>query len=97
MCNVGHQLQHLRHLLEKKRMAVGEAIESWQKFLHMHAAVSQWFRDKGVLLGESLAAFATIGETKQKLQVGMFFTWTLNAPSAPTLGSKFCLSDCFVL
>ena len=35
----------------------------------MHAAVSQWSRDKGALLGESLALFATIAETKQKLQV----------------------------
>ena len=67
--NVGHQLQHLRHLLEQKRMAVGEAMDSWQKFLHMHAAVSQWSKDKRALLDESLAAFATIAETKQKLQV----------------------------
>ena len=69
MSNVGHQLQHLRHLLEQKRMAVGEAMDSWQKFLHMHAAVSQWSKDKKALLDESLAAFAAIAETKQKLQV----------------------------
>ena len=69
MSNVGHQLQHLRHLLEQKRMAVGEAIDSWQKFLNMFAAVSQWSKDKRALLDESLAAFATIAETKQKLQV----------------------------
>ena len=35
----------------------------------MHAAVSQWSRDKGALLAESIAVFATIAETKQKLQV----------------------------
>ena len=34
VCNVGHQLQHLRHLLEQKRMAVGEAIG---KHPHMSA------------------------------------------------------------
>ena len=72
--NVGHQMQHLRHLLEQKRMAVGEAIDSWQKFLNMFAAVSQWSKDKRALLDESLAAFATIAETKQKLQVGTFRT-----------------------
>ena len=68
VANVGHQVQHLRHLLEQKKMAVGEAMDSWQKFLDMHGAVTQWAADKSAFLAESLA-FATLGETKQKLQV----------------------------
>ncbi len=67
-CNSAtQQLSRVRHLLEQRRMAVGEAIDAWQKFLDLHAAVVAWAADKSAFLAHSVF-FPTLGQTKQRVQ-----------------------------
>ena len=46
---------------------IGEALDSWRRFLDMHSGVMSWSADKSNFLQEPLV-FSTLAAAKQKLQ-----------------------------
>ena len=65
--NTTEQFSHLRRLLEQKKVSVGEAIDSWQKFLDLHRSVLSWAAERKAFCEEPLD-FPSLSLAKNKLQ-----------------------------
>ena len=51
----------------EKKTAVGDCIDSWQRFLQLHAAVKSWCEEKEEFVNQSLT-FNNLSGAKLKLQ-----------------------------
>ena len=65
--NLTAQLGQLKQLIQDKKNAANDAIDAWQRFLQLHAAVKSWCGEKEVFLTEPFT-FTNLSTAKLKLQ-----------------------------
>ena len=65
--NLTDQLGQLKQLIQDKKNAANDAIDAWQRFLQLHAAVKSWCGEKEVFLTEPFT-FTNLSTAKLKLQ-----------------------------
>jgi chromosome segregation ATPase len=59
-------LAHVRHSLEQRKMAVGEAVDGWKRFLDLHDGLVHWCEEKKALC-DAEASLPTLGQARQRL------------------------------
>eukprot|EP00096_Caligus_rogercresseyi_P014034 TRINITY_DN6581_c0_g1_i1.p1 TRINITY_DN6581_c0_g1~~TRINITY_DN6581_c0_g1_i1.p1 ORF type:complete len:736 (+),score=268.87 TRINITY_DN6581_c0_g1_i1:144-2210(+) len=64
--NMTEQMAQIRHLIEEKKVAVNEAIDSWFKFFQLYESIIGWAAEKKVLFSEPLK-FRTLAQAQSKL------------------------------
>ena len=65
--NLSDQIASLKQLIQDKKNAANDAIDAWQRFLQVHAAMTTWCGEKEAFL-EKPFSFTNLGAAKLKLQ-----------------------------
>jgi len=65
--NLSEQIAQLKQLIQTKKNAANDAIDAWQRFLQLHAAVKSWCEEKDGFLKEPFT-FTNLSSAKLKLQ-----------------------------
>lgn len=60
------QLLQLKSTIEDRKLKIGESLDSWDRFLQLHAQVMSWVDEKNQFLKEPIK-LSSMAETRQKL------------------------------
>ena len=65
--NLSDQIASLKQLIQDKKNAANDAIDAWQRFLQVHAAMTTWCGEKEAFLDKPFS-FTNLSAAKLKLQ-----------------------------
>ena len=65
--NLSEQIASLKQLIQDKKNAANDAIDSWQRFLQFHSQLQTWCQEKDSFLSEPFS-FTNLSTAKLKLQ-----------------------------